>query len=166
MPASFEPAEDYFFQSGRCAEIKAGSISLGVIGEVHPTVQDRFDLNPYPVALVELDLEALNEAARSTQRRFKTLSRYPAATRDVALLTPSGVPEGRVRDIIARHRLVERVELFDIYSGENIPTGTRSLAFHVYFQSHDRTLTTEEVNRSLQGLLRTLEREVGATMRS
>ena len=166
VAASFEPAEDYFFQSGRCAEIKAGSISLGVIGEVHPTIRDRFDLNPYPVALVELDLEALNEAARSTQRRFKTLSRYPAATRDVALLTPSGVPEGRVRDIIARHRLVERVELFDIYSGENIPTGTRSLAFHVYFQSHDRTLTTEEVNRSLQGLLRTLEREVGATMRS
>ena len=60
---------------------------------------------------------------------------------------------------------MERVELFDIYSGENIPAGNRSLAFHVYFQSHERTLTTEEVNRSLQGLLRALEREVGASMR-
>ena len=165
VAAVFEPDEDSFFQSGRCAGIKAGNTSLGVIGEVHATVRARFDLNAHPVALVELDLEALNEVAQSTQRRFKTLSRYPAATRDLALLVPAGVAEGRVQDIIAGHRLVERVELFDIYSGGNIPTGTKSLAFHVYFQSHERTLTTEEVNRSLQGLLRTLERETGASMR-
>ena len=165
VAADFEPAEDTFFQSGRCAGIKVGNISLGVIGEVHPTVRERFDLNPHPVALVELELEALSEVAQWTQRRFKTLSRFPAATRDLALLVPAGVPEGRVQDLIARHRLVEQVELFDIYSGENIPNGTRSLAFHVYFQSHERTLTTEEVNRSLEGLLRTLEREVGASMR-
>ena len=165
VAADFEPTEDTFFQSGRCAEINVGKISLGVIGEVHPTVRERFDLNPLPVALVELELEALSEVAQWTQRRFKTLSRYPAATRDLALLIPDGVPEGRLQDLIARHRLVERVELFDIYSGENIPNGTRSLAFHVYFQSHERTLTTEEVNRSLQGLLRTLEREVGASIR-
>lgn len=165
VAADFEPAEDSFFQSGRCAVIKAGNVSLGVIGEVHPAVRERFDLGSSPVALVEVDLEALTEVAQSTQRRFQTLSRYPAATRDLALLMPAGVPEGRVQEIISRHRLVERVELFDIYSGENIPTGSMSLAFHVYFQSQDRTLTTEEVNRSLQGLLRTLEREVGALLR-
>ena len=165
VTAEFQPAQDPFFQSGRCAEIKAGSTALGVIGEVHPTVRDKFGLNTHPVALVELDLEALCEAAQRTQRRFKPLSRYPAATRDLALLVPANVPEGRVRDIIAHHRLVERVELFDIYSGENIPAGTRSLAFHVYFQSPERTLTTEEVNRSVQGLLRTLEREVNASIR-
>ena len=61
---------------------------------------------------------------------------------------------------------MERVELFDIYAGDNIPPGTKSLAFHVHFQAHDRTLTTEEVNRSLQGLMRTLEREVQASLRS
>ena len=166
VAADFEPAEDSFFQSGRCAEIKVNNVNLGVMGEVHPTVRDGFDLNPHPVALVELDLEAISKVVQLTPRRFKTLSRYPAATRDLALLVPAGVPEGRVQDIIARHRLVERVELFDIYSGENIPAGNRSLAFHVYFQSHDRTLTTEEVNRSLQGLLRTLEREVGAIIRA
>ena len=165
VAADFEPAEDSFFQSGRCAGIKVGNIGLGVIGEVHPTVRDRFDLNPHPVALVELDLDALSEVAQGKQRRFKTLSRYPAATRDLALLVPTGVSEGHVQDIITRQRLVERVELFDIYSGEAIPAGTRSLAFHVYFQSHERTLTADEVNRSLQGLLRTLEREVGASMR-
>ena len=59
-----------------------------------------------------------------------------------------------------------RVELFDIYTGENIPSGAKSLAFHVYFQAFDRTLTAEEVNRSLQGLLSTLEQETGASLRS
>ena len=64
-----------------------------------------------------------------------------------------------------RNRLVQRAELFDIYSGENLAPGTKSLAFHVHFQAADRTLTNEEVSRSLDGLLRNLEREAGATLR-
>ena len=68
--------------------------------------------------------------------------------------------------LILRHRLVQRAELFDIYSGENLAPGTKSLAFHVHFQAADRTLTNDEVSRSLDGLLRTLEREAGATLRS
>ena len=60
---------------------------------------------------------------------------------------------------------MDRADLFDIYAGENIAAGTKSLAFHVYFQARDRTLTNEEVNRSLDGLLRTLERELKVTLR-
>ena len=166
IEAVYEPVEDAFFQPGRSARLIAGSIDLGVIGEVHPTIRERFDLKPEAVALVELDVDALGKALSGSQRQFKSLSRYPEATRDLALVVPENVPAGRVQDIITRHRLVVRVELFDIYTGENIPPGTKSLAFHVYFQSQDRTLTTAEVNRSLQGLLRTLDREVGASLRS
>lgn len=166
IEAKYEPAEDAFFQPGRCASIMAESLSLGVIGEVHPTIREGFDLNAQPVAFVELDLDALEQALALSQRRFKTLPRYPEATRDLALVVPEDVAAGRVEDIIARHRLVVRVELFDIYTGENIPAGTKSLAFHVHFQSSERTLTAEEVSRSLQGLLRTLDREVGASLRS
>jgi phenylalanyl-tRNA synthetase beta chain len=84
----------------------------------------------------------------------------------MALVVPHDVPAGKVRDIIARHRMVQRVDLFDIYSGENVAPGTKSLAFHVDFQSQERTLTAEEVNRSLDGLLRSLERETGAVLRA
>jgi phenylalanyl-tRNA synthetase beta chain len=101
-----------------------------------------------------------------SQRRFKPLSRFPTAIRDLALVVPADVPAGKVQDILTAHRLVEHVELFDLYTGENLPPGHRSLAFHVYFQSLDHTLTTEEVNRALEGLMRTLERETGATLRS
>ena len=62
--------------------------------------------------------------------------------------------------------MVVKAELFDVYSGDNVAAGTKSLAFHVYFQSHQRTLTAEEVNKALQGLLRTLESQVGASLRN
>ena len=162
----YRPAGEDFFQPGRCASVWAMGIELGIIGEVHPDIRESFDLAARRVSLVELHLNALLQAMPRDQRTFKSLSRYPAATRDVALVLPADVPAGRVEEIIAAHRLVQRVDLFDIYSGETIAGGSKSLAFHVDFQSHDRTLTAEEVNRSLQGLVRTLEREVGATLRS
>ena len=74
-------------------------------------------------------------------------------------------PPGSVTGLMLRHRLVQRAELFDLYSGDNLAPGTKSLAFHLHLQAADRTLTNEEVTRSLDGLLMTLEREVGASLR-
>ena len=166
IEAQYQPAEEAFFQPGRCASVSARGLELGIVGEVHPTVRERFDINAQTVSLLELNLSLVLQAIPQNQRRFKPLSRYPAATRDMALVVPEDVPAGRVQDIIARHRLVQRVDLFDIYAGDNVAEGAKSLAFHVDFQSQERTLTAEEVSRSLQGLLKTLEREVGASLRS
>ena len=132
----------------------------------HPAVRERFGLNSGVVAGFELHLPALLAALPDSERRFVSLPRFPVATRDLALVVPADVPAGRVTELIMRHRLVQRAELFDIYSGENLAAGTKSLAFHVHFQAADRTLTNEEVSRSLDGLLRTLERETQATLRS
>ncbi|PKB83757.1 MAG: phenylalanine--tRNA ligase subunit beta [SAR202 cluster bacterium Io17-Chloro-G9] len=162
----YQTEEDAFFQPGRCAKVSAQGFQLGIVGEVHPIVRERFDLNAQTVSILELNLSLVLQAAPQSQRRFKPLSRYPAATRDMALVVPEDVPAGRVQDIIAGHRLVQRVDLFDIYAGENLAAGTKSLAFHVDFQSHERTLTAQEVSRSLQGLVKTLEREIGAALRS
>ena len=98
-------------------------------------------------------------------RNFRSLTRYPSANRDVALVVDAEAPAGQVQRILERHRLVERVELFDVYTGENLEPGRKSLAFHVYFRSPERTLTAEEVNRTLDGLLRTLQRDTGAVLR-
>ena len=81
-------------------------------------------------------------------------------------MMPFDVDAGQVTQLVLRHRGVERAELFDIYMGDNVSEGTKSMAFHVYFQARDRTLTNEEVNRSLDGLLRTLERELKVTLRT
>jgi phenylalanyl-tRNA synthetase beta chain len=162
----YEPAEDPSLHPGKTAYILSQGVRLGIIGELQPTARDRFDLHPQPVVFFELDLDQLLSLQSQSREDFKPLARFPVANRDLALVVSADVPAGRVLDIISGHRLVERAELFDVYMGENIPEGTKSLAFHVYFQSHERTLTAEEVNRSLEGLLRNLERQVGATLRS
>ena len=166
IATTWEPGEHPVYQPGRCAIVKSGSATLGYVGEIHPAIRDRFDLDAGSVAGFELFLQSLLEALPNSERRFESLPRFPEATRDLALVVPADVSGGRITELILRHKLVKRAELFDIYSGENLAARTKSLAFHVHLQAADRTLTNEEVSRSLDGLLRTLEREVGATLRS
>ena len=170
LPAAvvWEPADDAAFHPGRCAALRCGDAQIGILGELHPAVLESFDLKHRPATLFELyldDLLTLSTKAAQSTRNFRALTRYPAARRDLALVVAEEVPAGKIHSLLTRHRLVERAELFDLYTGENVPPGTKSLAFHLYFQSPERTLTAEEVNRVLQGLLRNLERETGATPR-
>ncbi len=166
VSATFEPANEPAFHPGRCAVIKSAETELGIVGEVHPVVMERLGLESPQVAAFELFLEPILFALPHSQRQFEPLARYPSATRDLALVMPSDVDAGRVTQLIMRHRGVDRAELFDIYAGENVSEGTKSLAFHVYFQARDKTLTNDEVNRSLDGLLRTLEKQLKATLRT
>ena len=175
ISAEWEPGEHLVYQPGRCAVVKyfppgrnarEDEGILGFVGEVHPAIRDRLGLDFAQVAGFELRLSALLAALPESERSFVPLPRFPAATRDLALIVPADVPAGHVTKLIMRNRLVQRAELFDIYSGENLAPGTKSLAFHVQFQAADHTLTNEEVTRSLDGLLRTLEREAGAALRS
>jgi phenylalanyl-tRNA synthetase beta chain len=168
ITASWESDDQPMFHPGRCAKVAAGSgpaIDVGTIGELHPDIREAFDLGPDPVVYFEVRLDDLLEAGTGAGR-FESLSRFPAANRDLALVVPADVPAARVQGLIERVRLVEQSELFDVYTGDNVPEGTRSLAFRIRFRAPDRTLTAEEVNRAMNGLTRALEREVGATVRS
>ena len=168
LTPSWEPAEEGenpALHPGRTARIMCSGLQIGVLGELHPTVTERYDLRHRPATVFELYMDALLALPARSGRSFRSLNRFPSAHRDVALVVPEDVPVGKVQEILDRHRLVERVELFDVYTGENLEAGAKSLAFHVYFQSPDKTLTAEEVSRTLDGLLRTLQRDVGATLR-
>ena len=177
MTASFEPSDAPMFHPGRCAAVMAADagtagsapVKVGTVGELHPEVHSAFGLRPDPTACFELRLDALLSireiSAAQSAGRFRPLSRYPAANRDLALLAPADVPAAWLQQLIERVRLVERAELFDVYQGENVPDGMRSLAFRIRFRAADRTLTAAEVNRAVNGLTRVLEREAGATVR-
>ena len=166
MESNWEPGDHPVYQPGRCAVVRSGAKELGFVGEIHPVIRERLGLDFAQVAGFELRLSALLAALPESESNFASLPRFPAATRDLALTVPADVSAGRITELIMRNRMVQRAELFDIYSGENLAPGTKSLAFHVHFQAADRTLTNEEVTRSLEGLLRNLEREAGATLRS
>jgi phenylalanyl-tRNA synthetase beta chain len=166
VAATYEPSEDKTFHPGCCAVIKAADSEIGMVGEIHPVVMERLGLESPQVAFFELYLEPILAALPESQSNFESLPRYPSATRDLALVMPSDVSAGKVTQLITRHRGVHHTELFDRYAGENIAEGFKSLAFHVYFQARDRTLTNEEVSKSLNGLLITLERELNVTLRA
>lgn len=171
LSVAYESSANALFHPGRSAavSVSAGqSTTVGVIGELHPDVSAAFDLDADSVVYFELRLDDLltaTEGEGSAENRFQSLSRFPAANRDLALVVPDNVPASQIRHLIERVRLVERAELFDVYAGENVPDGTRSLAFRIRFRAADRTLTNDDVNRAINGLTRVLEREAGATIR-
>ncbi|MDO8672419.1 MAG: phenylalanine--tRNA ligase subunit beta, partial [Dehalococcoidia bacterium] len=100
------------------------------------------------------------------KQRFVPISRYPGIERDIAVIVNSEISMEKVRSIILKAPLAREVRLFDVYSGPPLPAGKKSLAFSVLYQSNEKTLTDEEVNRGQEKVLRDLERQVGAALRS
>ena len=165
-PCDFRPAEDALFIPGRCSAVLAGDAVVGVIGEVHPRTLEQFDAADETVALFELDVDALAAAVSTEPVRYRPIARYPGALRDLAVVVDADVPAAQVLAIIERDALVSHATLFDVYEGEGVADGKRSLAYRVLFQAADRTLVGEEVNRAMESIVAALEREVGAALRS
>ena len=161
----FEHAEDPNLAPGRTADIVAAGEKVGVVGEIHPKTAALFDMSRQPVVLFEIDVERL--LSLGTPRiTYQPIPRYPEIVRDLALVVDAGVPTSGVEAIIGGFPLVSQVALFDVYTGDKIPQGKRSLAFSVRFQSPQRTLTDEEVDRTQQKIVDRLRRELGAELRS
>lgn len=141
----------------RAAQIKSGDKLLGIIGEIHPRVMDIFEIK-YPSSVSEISLGALFETVRS-EREYKEISKYPAVLRDIAVLVPSQVRVTEVSDVIENTAgmLLRDSDLFDIYEGDEIPENKKSLAFSLFFESNERTLSEKEVDEIMQKITQTLE---------
>ena len=162
---SYSPCSDPSMHPARSAKLESNGTEIGVVGEIHPAVVESFGSQRKPVAAFILDVEALIKAASASGHSYRPFGRFPAAIRDLALLVPEDVPADRVSTLIQNHRLVDDVKLFDVYLGENIPTGKRSLAYHIQFQAMDRTLNSDEVSKAFDSLVARLGRELGAELR-
>ena len=165
VAADFQPSDDPFFHPGKAASILANGLSVGILGEVNPLVQESFEIDGGSVVFFELDLEKLLEAIPKKRRVLKPLARYPRSIRDISILVDSSIPAARIQSVIENQPLVERALLFDAYEGKEVPLGKSSLAYRLYFQASDRTLSSEEVNKSLAKVLGVLELKVGISLR-
>ena len=161
----YEPATDPIFKTGRTARLVSDGTFVGLMGEVLPEVLARFDIEESPVALFEIDLASLLKATPQTGKGYKTTSRYPESSRDLALVVGAAVGSGRVQAIIEGHKLVVRTTPFDVYVGEEISPGQKSVAYRVVFQSDTTTLTSGQVDRAQRDILKSLERELDAKLR-
>ena len=165
LDAAFESADDSTLRPGRAARISAGGVPLGVAGEVRREVLDGFGLESRPVAMFELRVDALLSALGAATVSYESASRYPESYRDLAIVVDADVSADRMRRIIERHALVSRAAPFDIYAGEGVPAGRKSVAFRVAFQSDRGTLTSKQVDRFQNDILRQLRRELNAELR-
>lgn len=165
IAASFEPGEDAILLPGRTAKIVVNGEKMGVLGEVHPKTAALFDILCQPLILFEVDVERLLPLVRAVSR-YQPIPRFPGITQDIALVVDATLEASKVQDIIRSFPLVSQVALFDVYTGEQVPPGKKSLAFSVRYQSPQRTLTDEEVNKAQQDIVERLKRELGATLRS
>ena len=154
------------FHPGRQAEIRIADKTLCVFGEAHPEVLENYDL-PHKAYLFELDFERLVDAVEP-MKQFESIPIYPSVNRDLAIVLDVDTPASRPTEIIksAGGELVFSLHLFDVYTGEQVPEGKKSLAFAIEYRSTTETLTDEIVDRIHGGILEQLERELGATLRS
>lgn len=161
----FEQYRHYAFHPGRCAQVLIDGEEIGVAGEIHPDVMDNYDINSR-VYICELDIDLLIKKA-STDIKFTDLPRYPASSRDLAIIVEERLPAWDIIQTIKEtgNDLVEKVELFDIYTGDQIKKGFKSLAFSITYRAKDRTLTDEEINRVHDRIREKLVKEFNGTLR-
>ena len=154
------------FHPGRRAEIRIEDKALCVFGEAHPEVLGNYDL-PHKAYLFELDFDRLVNVVEP-MKQFEPIPIYPSVNRDLAIVLDADTPASHPTEIIkaAGGELVSALHLFDVYTGEQVPEGKKSLAFAIEYRSTTETLTDEIVDRVHGGILEQLERELGATLRS
>lgn len=163
----YTPGEHPSFHPGKCARLWIGERQVGVIGELHPLVRHNYDLPDAPLLAADLDLQTIL-AAIPARYEVASVSPFPPVLEDLAVIVDEDLPAERVEALIrqAGGRTLAGVRLFDVYRGEQIGAGKKSLAYSVTYQAPDRTLTDEEAQKVRQRIVRQLEKELEAHLRS
>ena len=156
-----------FLHPGRAASIVAGAdgVELGWLGELHPLVLREWELDG-PVAGFELNVDALLELAPDAST-YSDVTSFPAVLQDIAVIVPEDVPAARLAEVVraGAGELLASLRVFDLYHGEQVGEGNKSLALRLEFRAPDRTLTDEEVAERRAAIERELE-SIGGRLRA
>ena len=158
-------SENPSYHPGKTAALMARNKKAGVFGEVHPDVIENYgiDVDCY---VAELDLDALFEAS-NMNKSYKALPKFPAVTRDIALLCDDSILVAEIEETIrkAGGNLVEKVQLFDIYKGAQIPEGKKSIAYAIAYRDEKKTLEDKDIAKVHDKILKALDHKLGAVLR-
>ena len=167
VTGTYEPAEHAAFQSGRAARLSVGDVEIGILGELNAPVREAFELPAERVSAAQLDLELLLDQVQGSWM-VEPVSAYPAVLQDLAFVVDEGIPAAEVERLIAVTGgfLLKDVRLFDVYQGEQIPAGKKSLAYALAFQAPDKTLRDAVVAKQVKRIAGRLRGELGAELRT
>lgn len=153
------------YHPGRCAVLSIDGTVVGVMGQIHPLVCKNYNVDQ-PMFAAEIDFEALL-AARPKAIHYQPLPKFPAVERDIAVVCDQRIPVSDLEDCIRRggKGLIRDIQLFDIYTGNPIPEGKKSVAFALKLRHDDRTLTDAEADGDVKAVLSLLKEELDAVLR-
>jgi phenylalanyl-tRNA synthetase beta chain len=160
----YERSNEPYLHPGRQALVKANNKEIGCFGEVHPAVAASYGIEEKVyVAEIKLDVLLTIEKRKTV---YKPLPKFPAVERDFAMLVDIDIPVGTLEKAISSGagRLLEKIELFDVYTGSQIPEGKKSVAYSVWLRSADSTLTDTQIEETSAKIIKKLE-SVGAVLR-
>ena len=169
LPLTVEAVQHPTYRQGRSARLLVNGQQVGVMGELHPAVVKGFELRVdrnQPVLAAQLNLELLLSLVPD-RFPYQALSTYPPILEDLALVVDRALPAAEVEAALrqAGGFLLTDVALFDVYEGDQIPAGKKSLAYHLTFQAPDKTLTDKDVSKQRQRILKQLDQAIGAKLR-
>ena len=158
-------ADNDSYHPGRCAKVYAGETYLGVFGQIHPLVAANYGMDT-EVYTAELSFDAMYEK-RGDIPVYQPLPKFPAVTRDIAVVCDEAVTVGALEESIRRGAkgLLKDVSLFDIYRGSGVAIGKKSVAFNLVLRADDRSLTGEEADEDVQSILAALKADHNAVLR-
>lgn len=158
-------SDEFSYHPGRCAVLTIDGERLGVLGEIHPKVQENYGIGERVYSFT-LDLDLLFRHAQ-TEKKYTPLPKFPAVTRDLALICSDSIPVGDLEKAIVNGagKLLENVRLFDVYKGEQIEAGKKSVAFSLVLRSKESTLNEEATGSVMKKVVQELEK-IGALLRS
>ena len=159
------PGAEPYQHPGRAARLMAGDKCIATVGELHPNAMRAFEITRRTI-IAEVNLEMLC-ALHTKVDHVRALPKFPAVTRDIALVMEESTTVGSLLDVIRKTggNLLEKVEMFDIYRGAQLLSGKKSVAFSMTFRNAERTLSDDDVNPLMQKILAACEKECGATLR-
>lgn len=164
---SYEVGEHPSFRPGRTARLMWHDKQVGYFGELHPLVTEALEFRTdAPVLAADLDLDLLVKKMKETAK-FAPISIYQDVREDLAVVVDKSIPAGQVAEVMQKSGgfLLKSVELFDVYEGQNIPAGKRSLAYHLVYQATDKVLKDKDVVKLRGKIIRELETRLGAKLR-
>jgi len=166
----YEPAEHPSFHPGKCAKVMSGERQIGVFGELHPQVREQYEWPASfrtPVLAADIDLDILLTLIPSLYQT-EAVPTLPPVLEDLAIVVDENVPAERVAELIrqAGGKVVTEVRLFDVYRDEKVGAGKKSLAYSLTYQAANKTFTDKDVAGMRTRILRRLEQELGAALRS
>lgn len=154
------------YHPGRTATIVCEDYLLGTIGEVHPEVLEEYGIKE-KVYYTELDFDIIFYLSSDKSKKYRALPKYPSINRDIALVVPEEVMVKELEKIILESggKLVEKVELFDVYQGEQVEKGKKSIAYSIVYRSLEKTLTEEDIVPTHEKILSKLEEKLNISLR-